>query len=162
MTEDNERAASERPSSVPWPPILLVGVVVAAWGLGRVAPIEWTGLDDWPARAVGYGIGIAGVALTTWAIICLLQAGTTVLPTARATRLVTRGPYRRWRNPIYLGEVMILLGIAQITHNIWFVTAAAAFALLVTWLAILPEERHLEAVFGEEYRAYKAHTRRWL
>jgi protein-S-isoprenylcysteine O-methyltransferase Ste14 len=85
-----------------------------------------------------------------------------VLPDAPATRLVTSGPFRRFRNPIYLGEVMILLGVAELTHNIWFVVAAAAFGVLVTWLAILPEERHLEAVFGEEYRAYKAASRRWL
>ena len=55
-----------------------------------------------------------------------------------------------------------LLGVAEVTKNVWFVMGAAAFALLVTWLAILPEERHLEKRFGEAYRAYKAKSRRWL
>lgn len=153
---------ADRPSRFPWPPVLLVGVVVAAWALGRVVPVEWTGVDDWPAQAVGYAIGIGGIVLAGWGLLALRQAGTTVLPDAAATRLVTSGPFRRFRNPIYLGEVMILLGVAELTHNIWFVVAAAAFGVLVTWLAILPEERHLEAVFGDEYRAYQAASRRWL
>jgi protein-S-isoprenylcysteine O-methyltransferase Ste14 len=158
---DNNDAA-DRPSRFPWPPVLLVGVIAAAWVLGRVLPLDWTGVDDWPARAVGYAIGIAGIGLAVWAILTLVRAGTTVRPDARATRLVVSGPFRRFRNPIYLADVMILLGIAELTHNIWFVVAAAAFGVLVTWLAILPEERHLEAVFGDEYRAYKAGSRRWL
>ena len=44
----------------------------------------------------------------------------------------------------------------------WFVAAAAAFAALVTWLAILPEERHLERRFGKAYLDYKAKSRRWI
>jgi protein-S-isoprenylcysteine O-methyltransferase Ste14 len=157
-----EHSAAERPSTIPWPPILLAGAIAAAWWLGWAVPIEWTGMDDWPARLVGYGIGIGGILLMAWGIVALRRAGTTVLPDSPATRLVTSGPYRRYRNPIYLADVMILLGLAELTHNIWFAPAAAAFVALVTWLAILPEERHLEAVFGDEYRAYKAASRRWL
>jgi protein-S-isoprenylcysteine O-methyltransferase Ste14 len=48
------------------------------------------------------------------------------------------------------------------TKNIWFAILALLYAALVTWLAILPEERHLEAKFGDAYRAYKATTRRWI
>jgi protein-S-isoprenylcysteine O-methyltransferase Ste14 len=58
--------------------------------------------------------------------------------------------------------VLLLLGAAELTKNVWFVILAPLFAALVTWLAILPEERHLEAKFGDAYRAYKASTRRWI
>jgi protein-S-isoprenylcysteine O-methyltransferase Ste14 len=139
-----------------------VGAIGAAWGLGRLVPLDWPGLDDAAGRAVGYAIGAAGLALAAWSIATLVRARTTVRPDAAASALVTKGPFRRFRNPIYLADVMILLGLAELTHNIWFALAAIAFALLVTWLAILPEERHLEARFGEEYRAYKATTRRWI
>jgi protein-S-isoprenylcysteine O-methyltransferase Ste14 len=92
----------------------------------------------------------------------MYRARTTILPHRRSDALVTSGPFRRFRNPIYLGDVMVLLGLAELTKNIWFVAVAIAFAGLVTWLAILPEERHLEARFGEAWRHYKARSRRWL
>jgi protein-S-isoprenylcysteine O-methyltransferase Ste14 len=130
--------------------------------LGYLAPIGWPGIDDTPARYVGLGIGTAGVALLVWAVMTLRRHGTTVLPDVGAAALVTDGPYWRYRNPIYLADAMILLGIAELTKNMWFVAAAAAFAALVTWLAILPEERHLERRFGNAYTDYKAKSRRWI
>jgi protein-S-isoprenylcysteine O-methyltransferase Ste14 len=153
---------AERPSRIPWPPVLLIGVLAAAVVLGRVWPLAWPGLDDRPARAVGLGLGAAGVVLLVYAILTLRRHGTTVLPDVGATTLVTSGPYRRFRNPIYLADCLILFGLAEITKNIWFVIGAATFAVLVTLLAILPEERHLERRFGDAYLDYKAKTRRWL
>jgi len=153
---------TDRPSPVPWPPILLAGGIIAAIALGYFAPLGWPGMDDFPARTIGLTIGAAGVALLAWAITTLRRHGTTVLPDVGATTLVTDGPYWRYRNPIYLGDAMILLGVAELTKNIWFVAAAAAFVALVTWLAILPEERHLERRFGKTYLDYKATSRRWV
>lgn len=153
---------AERPSQVPWPPILLVCVIAAAILLGYLAPLPWPGLDDTPARFIGRGIGIAGIVLLVWAILTLRNSGTTVRPDAGARHLVTSGPYRRFRNPIYLADTMILLGAAELTKNVWLVVAAVAFVPLVTFLAILPEERHLERRFGEAYLGYKAKSRRWI
>jgi protein-S-isoprenylcysteine O-methyltransferase Ste14 len=140
----------------------LAGGVIAAVALGYLAPLGWPGTDDFAARTIGLTIGAAGVALLAWGITTLRRHGTTVLPDVGATTLVTDGPYWRYRNPIYLADAMILLGIAELTKNVWFVAAAAAFAALVTWLAILPEERHLERRFGKAYLDYKATSRRWV
>ena len=52
--------------------------------------------------------------------------------------------------------------VVVFTHNIWFAILAIPYIPLVTWLAILPEERHLEARFGDAWRDYKARTRRWI
>jgi protein-S-isoprenylcysteine O-methyltransferase Ste14 len=139
-----------------------VGALAGAWLLGIVLPLPWPGLDDGPAHFVGLGIGVAGILLFAWAALTLRRHGTTILPDKAADKLVTDGPYAFRRNPIYLADVLILLGIAELTKNIWFVLLAAVFAVLVTWLAILPEERHLEARFGDEFRNYKARTRRWI
>lgn len=160
--QQTQPAVSGRPSTVPWPPILLAAAIIAAFALGRLQPLPWSGLDDLPARMIGYGIGALGLALAAWSVLTLVRAGTTVRPDAAATVLVTSGPYWRYRNPIYLADVLILLGLAQLTYNVWFVVAAVAFAILVTWLAILPEEQHLEERFGEEWRAYKERSRRWI
>ncbi len=152
----------ERPSQVPWPPIILAGVVVAAIGLGYVAPLPWPGLDDDAARLIGRGIGILGLGLLAWAVLTLRSHDTTVLPDVGATHLVTSGPYSRFRNPIYLADAMIMLGVAELTKNVWLVAAAVVFVALVHWLAVIPEERHLEKRFGQDYLAYKAKSRRWI
>ena len=155
---------ADRPSTIPWPPILFVAALLAAWALGRREgwPLPWPGVDDSPARVIGIAFGVAGLLLADWAIVTIVRAGTTVRPDAQASVLVTHGPYRRWRNPMYLSEVLMMLGLAEVTHNIWFALLAPAFMLAVTWLAILPEERHLEARFGQAYRDYKERSRRWI
>jgi protein-S-isoprenylcysteine O-methyltransferase Ste14 len=148
------------PSVFPWPAVLIVAVLLIGWLAGRVYPLPWPGLDDRPARVVGYGIGIAGIALVAWATVTLRRAG--VQPRQHADRLATDGPFRWRRNPIYMGHVLTFLGLAELTHNIWFAALAAAYALAVYWLAILPEERHLEQRFGQVYLDYKERTRRWF
>ncbi len=154
--------AAKRPSAVPWPPLLIVATAVAAIALGVLLPFPWPGLDDGPARIVGLSFGVIGVALFLWSGYELSRHKTTVMPHKGSDALVTTGPYRVLRNPIYVADVLIFLAVAEVTKNIWFVLLLPAFVGLVTWLAILPEERHLEARFGEAYRAYKEKTRRWI
>ncbi len=153
---------ADRANTFPWPPLLFAVALGSAFVLEKVAPLSWPGVDDLPARIIGWTFGAVGVSLIAWAILTLHRAGTTVMPDKTTTVLVTSGPFARFRNPIYLGEVLILLAMAELTKNIWFVAAAAAFGLLVTVLQITFEERHLEARFGERYRAYKATARRWI
>lgn len=150
------------PSRVPWPPILLLAVVAGAVIMDRSIPLPWPGLDDLAARIVGLAIGTGGILLAVWATWTMHRAGTTVMPHQTADVLVTTGPFARLRNPIYVADIMLLLGGAEVTKNIWFVIGAAIFGVLVTFLAILPEERHLEARFGDAYRNYKSRSRRWL
>ncbi len=159
---NDKDAAATGPTSIPWPPILIVLAIGIAVVLGSFAPLPWPGLDDGPAKLVGIAIGIAGLALVIWAIVTLHQHKTTVMPNKGSSELVTSGPFRWVRNPIYLGDVFIFMGLAEVTKNIWFVILGLVFAVLVTWLSVLPEERHLEARFGDDYRAYKAKTRRWI
>lgn len=160
MTQPNSTALP--PNRIPWPPILLAGVVAAAIGLGQTYPLTWPGMDDTATRMVGRGLGLAGLALFFWSVWTLRQHNTTVRPDKATDVLVTDGPFRMRRNPIYLAHLFILLGIAELTKNIWFVILAVVYAALVTWLAILPEERHLEARFGDAFRDYKERTRRLL
>ncbi len=153
---------AQSPNTIPWPPLLLVATAATGVLFGRIHPIRWPGLDDTAARAIGLGIGVLGIALAVWAILTMLRARTAVRPDRAATTLVTWGPFARFRNPIYLADVLILLGLAELTKNVWLVAGALLFAILVTWLAILPEERHLEARFGDAYMAYKERSRRWI
>ena len=164
MSNDHSPAGggAERANTFPWPPVLFAAVIACAWGLSGVLPLAWPGQDDGPAHVIGLGFGVIGILLVAWGIATLVRGGTTVMPDQASTALVTSGPYGYFRNPIYLGEVLMLLALAELTKNIWFVAAAILFAILVTVLQIVPEERHLEARFGDSYRDYKRRTRRWI
>lgn len=150
------------PSAVPWPPLLFLAALGAALALGRTYPLPWPGLDDTAARVIGYGFGLGGLVLIAWGFVAMLRARTNILPHKGADTLVTDGPFRIWRNPLYMGETLVFLGLAQAAGNIWMVMAAVVFAFGVFKLAIQPEERHLEQRFGDAYRSYKGRTRRWF
>lgn len=163
MTEQNADATPiERANNFPWPPVLLIVLIAAASLATRNWPLPWPGLNDSPAHWIGIGFGVAGVALIVWSIRTLTRNGTTFHPAGASSVLVTSGPFRRFRNPIYIGDVLVLLGTAEITKSVWFVGAALIFAILVTILQIIPEERHLERQFGDAYLEYKARSRRWI
>jgi protein-S-isoprenylcysteine O-methyltransferase Ste14 len=150
------------PTAVPWPPVLIAACIAAALVMGRVFPLPWPGLDDLGARIVGLAFGAAGLALIAWGFLTLNRANTTIMPNKAVDRLVTQGAFAFRRNPIYMGETLLFLGLAELTHNIWFAIAAPMFAAAILVLAILPEERHLEERFGQAYLDYKARTRRWF
>jgi protein-S-isoprenylcysteine O-methyltransferase Ste14 len=158
MTTPSERY----PSLIPWPPVLLAVALGAAIALGTLYPLPWPGVNDLPAQAIGYALGAFGVLLMAWGFLTLYRADTTVLPHKRVGRLVTHGAFGFRRNPIYMGEALTFLGLAQATGNIWLAIVAPLFAVALLVLAILPEERHLEARFGEDYLVYKSRTRRWF
>lgn len=146
----------------PWPPVLFVLAAGLAWVLTVILPLPWPGLDDDAAHYVGVAFGVLGLIFVISGFATLFIHRTTYLPHRAATKLVTAGPFIRFRNPIYLGEALLLLYGAELTKSIWFVAAAVIFGILITALQIIPEERHLEESFGEEYLSYKARTRRWI
>lgn len=154
--------SAARANSFPWPPVLYVATIAAAFALHWARPLPWPGLDDMAARLLGYGFGFASVVLVVWAMVELRRANTTFMPDGVSSALVTTGPYAYFRNPIYLGEVLLLFCAAEILKNVWFVVLALVFAVFITVLQILPEERHLSAKFGDAYAAYRARTRRWI
>jgi protein-S-isoprenylcysteine O-methyltransferase Ste14 len=160
--EPTDAPAVGPPSHFPWPPVLFLTALVAGWLLQRTWPLAWPGMNDMPAKIIGWGFILVGFGIAAWALYTFWRSDAEIRPHAEATVLVTTGPYRRFRNPMYIGYVLILLGLADTVQNLWIVIMAAVFAVLVTWLAILPEERHLEARFGEAWREYKARSRRWL
>ena len=162
MMKITTHAASSRANTFPWPPVLFVAAIIAALLMSWLLPLPWPGIDDAPARWIGLGFGVVGLVLMILGFKALIEHRTTVFPNKTSTTLVTRGPYRWFRNPIYLGQVLLLFAGAEVTKSIWFVVAGLVFGVLVTILQIVPEERHLEAQFGDAYLDYKVRTRRWI
>lgn len=153
----------DRPGRVPWPPLLLIGALAVGALLQRVAPLNWPP----PAMAASFdlpGWMLIGAALLLELTVVreLQRAETTVMPNRGATQLVTGGPFRRSRNPIYVGHVALLAGLGLLLGNGWWLLLTPVFAVALDRLAVRPEERHLEARFGADYHHYSARVRRWL
>lgn len=152
-----------RPSVFPWPPVVYICCVALAIILTVTVPLPWLGgtLAEF-LFAVGWLTLAGGLALILLAIRALRRGGTTVNPTQAASQLVTSGPFGISRNPIYLGETMIMVAIALITRSPWFIVMGSAAAIITTYLAIRPEEQHLDLRFGRRYRDYAKRVRRWI
>lgn len=78
------------------------------------------------------------------------------------SRIVTTGVFAISRNPLYLGCVLILFGIALAFNTLWVLAALLLAFILCHYVLIVPEEKYLAAKFGDEYRAYRAAVRRWF
>jgi protein-S-isoprenylcysteine O-methyltransferase Ste14 len=152
-----------RPATFPWPPIAYASALALAIVLSFLLPMPWlTGTIAEFLFAVGILLLIGGVALIGFSIRALSRAGTTVSPMQPATQLVTSGPFGISRNPIYLGNTVVMVAIALIAGSVWFIVMGIAAALATSLLAIRPEERHLELRFGRRYRDYAKRVRRWI
>lgn len=154
---------AERPNSLPWPPILFASAALVALGLQALLPIPWPG-GPWAAvlAMAGLFLAAAGLALDLATMLAFRRHQTTVLPHRGATRLITDGPFRFSRNPIYVGNTLLVAGAGLVFGVAWLVPAALAGAYATQKLAIEREERHLELRFGETWAAYAARTPRWL
>jgi protein-S-isoprenylcysteine O-methyltransferase Ste14 len=153
----------EPPSRIPWPPILIVATILA----GRA-------LDVMAAHSLGFfamapflrylGAAIIALALLNdvWCARALWRRNTTILPHRAVSALVTDGPYRFSRNPIYVSHVAVTIGIGLLLRSPGIVILSPLLVLALAKLAIEPEERHLMRKFGPDFRAYLARTRRWL
>jgi protein-S-isoprenylcysteine O-methyltransferase Ste14 len=76
-------------------------------------------------------------------------------------RVISRGPYRFTRNPMYLGHLIFLLGLA-LTFWSWFAMIILAYRALWFHRRVLQDERRLEGLFGAEYAAYRSRVKRWI
>jgi protein-S-isoprenylcysteine O-methyltransferase Ste14 len=103
-----------------------------------------------------------GVTLNIWADGLFKRIGTTVKPFVPATAFAQTGPYRLTRNPMYLGFLIILMGIALLLKSYPALLGALTFFLLMNILFIRHEEADLIHTFGSTYLAYKRRVRRWL
>jgi protein-S-isoprenylcysteine O-methyltransferase Ste14 len=155
---------ADRPNTIHWPPIGYASALIAPWLLQSLLPLPiiapgriW---DDLMA-GVGWALVATGLTIGYLALKSFAAVGTPFDPTARAERLVTFGLYNRTRNPMYVAAMIAFAGLALATGNIWRIAALVPLAWLLHVKAILPEEAHLEARFGDEWREYAARSRRW-
>jgi len=145
---------------VPWVFLLLYLVGVALQVLYPIA-IGPPAVHH-AAAAVGIALWVLGGVLAIWSLTLFRIVGTTTVPFGDSSRLVTSGPYRVSRNPMYVSLTLIYLGEAAFLSQAWPVLLLP-LALIYAERVVVPyEESHLRQKFGGEYEAYAARVRRWL
>ncbi|MFN4158903.1 MAG: methyltransferase family protein [Gemmobacter sp.] len=141
------------------PPVWLVAALAAVWALDAIVP--WSLFGPSGARVGAVAIG-AGLLLMGVAAAQMLTQRTTVIPRGVPAQLVTGGVFRLSRNPIYLGDALVLAGAI-----LWW-DVAHAFPILLAFMAliqrrfILPEEAVLRRLFGTAFEDWAARTGRWI
>jgi len=144
------------------PPLVMLLCGAAAWAAARALPALIVPLPGRGALAIA--VFALGLAIELIAAARFFRARTTVSPLSpqKATTLVTGGLNRISRNPMYVGQALLLAGWALWLAHALAPLGAVAYVLWITRFQILPEERALAARFGEDYAAYRARTPRWL
>lgn len=163
LIDPEERDMTEGPGVRVPPPAIFVIAGLLAWGLHTrlIFTIDGRGAGI-VQRSLGAILVMAGLAFIVWAGATLARSHTTLHPNHAASHLVTKGPYAKTRNPIYLGLTAMFLGVALIVNSGWMIVLLPLVMLVVATMVIAREERHLQSRFGVDFDAYARRVRRWL
>jgi protein-S-isoprenylcysteine O-methyltransferase Ste14 len=143
------------------PPVAWIAALAAGVAADQLYPLGFVPASV-PAAWVGGVIFAIAFALAIWAIVTIRNAGTQVETYKPTTTIVANGPYRFTRNPIYLGMVLGLIGLAIAFDSLWILVTLVLFYLVIRDGVIAREEAYLARKFGDVYRGYKSRVRRWL
>ena len=142
------------------PPVLLLLHVLGAFLLNWLLPLPFVFTK--PLEWAGYVLVFTGLGVAFSAIGQFGKMHTTLDPHGPVSAIITSGPYRFSRNPIYLGFVCTLIGLPLALGNYWGAALSPLLVILMAQLVIKHEEAYLEEKFQEVYTSYKSRVRRWL
>lgn len=141
-------------------PVVYVAFFLLAWALSIAWPLPlqanpWTWFLGWMAID-------ASVLLMLWAAWLMLWRKTTLNPYGKPQQLLTEGPFRVTRNPIYVADTLLYIGAALLFADIWPWVFLPIVVFAVSMGVIRHEERLMVQHFGDDYRQYMSKVRRWL
>ncbi|MFN7956995.1 MAG: isoprenylcysteine carboxylmethyltransferase family protein [Holophagaceae bacterium] len=145
----------------PQPPLLFLGCLLLGGGLGFLHPLD-LGLPGAVRLGLGGLLLILVILHGGWGLLTFRRMGTTPEPNGLASALLTTGPFRWTRNPLYLGLATLLACFGVGLDSAWILLLVPVLVLLLDRLVIVREEARLRAQFGEAYAAYARRVRRWL
>lgn len=142
------------------PPLVYAGVFLLGLLLQLLLPLPRIARAYSPSIA---GIlALAGILLLIGSLRKFWSAGTHARHTQPTTAMVTSGPYRLTRNPMYVGVLCLYLAVACWLRQLWPVLLSPVVVWLLTTYVIRPEETFLARQFGPDYEAYRERVRRWV
>ena len=155
--------AFDRPNIVMMPPLAALTGLILCVTLHFIWKPWWLpGFPNLFAIVIGIGIIAGGFVIAHAATNSFHDADTNVNPLKPALKLVTDGPYRFIRNPMYLGLLMVHFGIGLAGSLDWTLVVTPALWVFLHFGAVLWEEAYLTEKFGDEYLALLSRTRRWI
>ncbi len=145
------------------PPFIYAGGLALGLLLHRLLPIKLLARTP---RVITLTLGSTCISLALSFLLSAIRqmrnANTNINPTHPVTTIVTEGPFRFTRNPIYLGFTLLYIGITLLVNSLLTILLLPIILLLMNVGVIAREESYLERKFGTQYLAYKQHVRRWL
>ena len=147
-------------ASLNLPPLWTLGFVALSWSLTRLFPIL-----TFNSRAVhffGLLFAVLAIVLMLWTAFTLRRHRTSFIPHRQASHLVTSGPFRFSRHPIYLADLILLAASGFIIGTAWSLVFTPLLALILRQLFIIPEEKMLHKIFPEEFQRWSSSVRRWF
>jgi len=142
------------------PPTYLLAALIAMAALHFLLPLAK--MIATPYNYLGIAAIVAGVGISSWASCLFNRADTTVKPFEESRSLVTEGPYRVSRHPMYLGMAVALAGAAVVLGTVTPALVVVPYVLVTDRIFIVDEEKMMEETFGDAYRDYRKRVRRWL
>jgi protein-S-isoprenylcysteine O-methyltransferase Ste14 len=144
------------------PPLLFVSGFLAGWLIHRALPLAIAGGRRPVTSAIGWLLIAAGLTIIAAGLLTFVRHRTAILPHHAASRLVTTGPYRFTRNPMYVGITSLYLGLALLTAMAWPLLLLPAVLFALWRFVISREERYLASEFGSDYEEYRRKVGRWV
>ena len=141
-----------------WPPVAIGAPLAAGW----LATLLWgdpVDLGGWRVP-LGWVLTVMFVAWNGWSLWLFSRHETGLLPGQTTHTLIEEGPYRLSRNPLYVGMLVLYVGLALLAPTFWGLVLLPLAVLLVLWGAILPEEKFLHERIGAPYDDYRERVRR--
>ena len=143
------------------PPVWWIGFVLLGRWISQHDP--FSGIISHPiVDGVGVLLIVVGLVLIGMAILVMRHYRTTVIPRQTASALVSSGVFKYTRNPIYLGDALVLLGLFLHWGSLLALPLVVIFVWAIERRFIIPEEVHLRDKFGTEFERYAQNTRRWI
>ena len=142
------------------PPLVYGGAFVMGLLLHLGFPLHI--LPTTLARGIGVVCVLVSLPLALATLRVLSRAHTPVDPMKPTTALVTEGPFRYSRNPIYVALTLLYVGVALLINALWILLLVVPAVLVFRYGVIAREEAYLTRKFGDAYRQYTAQVRRWL
>lgn len=143
------------------PPVWLLACAFLAWALGHWAPLGLSLEGALTDLLSGLLIG-GGVLLVVLAGLEFRRHATTVNPHGTPRALIRTGIFKRSRNPIYLGDVLILAGLVLRFDAVLALPLVPAFLWMLERRFVIPEENRMRRLFRADFARYAQETRRWL